>query len=335
MNVQVASWSATATALPASVGRLEHDLRPVERRAADAGRHVLDDPHAVEPGLERRPVLGGEAHPDRQQRERRALPEQPVLRDLDLAAGNAPDVVLAVREQDQHRPFGVGREVLRGLLHRRHVVGVDADLLAERRVEALAIGGGHGAQAAGQPGDGLRAVEHVQVGAARVVPRLAGELDEAERRVAGDQVRRGLVDPVRDALERRREPVAGRGVLQDRGREVEDEHDVGLVRARGEGSRSQAADQLDGDGDGDDGASRTTEDHALSSEMARMVGQCRARGRCRQQATRRGYPAGSYSSRTLPAEKVRVPVKRMRRGASSAPNMALPAPSAVGMIRNR
>ena len=132
--------------------------------------------------------------------------------------------------------------------------------LGEGRVQAPAVGGRHGAQAAGQLGDRFGAVEHAQVGAARVVPRLAGELDDAERRVAGDQVGRGLVHPCGDALERRSEPVARRGVLQDRGREVEHQGHVGLVRARGEGSRSQPTDQLDGDGDGDDGTTRATED---------------------------------------------------------------------------
>ena len=58
-------------------------------------------------------------------------------------------------------------------------------------------------------------------------------------RVAGDQVGRRLVDAIRHLLERGRELVAVRLVPQDRGREVEDEHDLGLVRRRGAGGRAQ------------------------------------------------------------------------------------------------
>ena len=204
------------------VGRLEHGLRPVERRAADAGRHVLDDLHLVEPGLERGAVLRREAHPDRQDGDRRAAPEQSIDGRLDPAGGDARDVVLAVGEHDQGRALGVGGEVLGGLLHRRDVVGVDADLLGQGLVEALAVGGGEAPQAVRELADGDRVVEQLQVGAARVIGGPRRELDHAHGRVAGDQVGGGLVDACRHALERGGESVAVRLVAEDRGRVVED-----------------------------------------------------------------------------------------------------------------
>ena len=90
MNVQVASWSATATALPASSGDSnttcgQSNVAPLTQAGMSL---VIRMP--VEPGLERRPVLGRQAHPDRQQRERRAAPEEPVVGDLDLAERGRP-----------------------------------------------------------------------------------------------------------------------------------------------------------------------------------------------------------------------------------------------------
>ena len=183
------------------------------------------------PGRQRGTLLRVEAHPDRQQGERGAAPEESIAGRLDPADGDARDVVLAVGEQDDGRPDRVGGEVLGRLLHRGDVVRVDADLLRQAGVEALAVRACDRAQAAGELGDRLRAVQEVQVGAARVVDRLRRELDDARRRVARDKVRRGRRDAIGDRLESRRELVAVRLVVEDRRGEVEDEDDLGLVGA--------------------------------------------------------------------------------------------------------
>ena len=102
------------------------------------------------PAVERGPLLRIEAHPDRQQRERGAAAEESIAGGLDLADRDALDVVLAVGEQDDGRPDRVGGQVLGGLLHRGDVVRVDADLLRQGRVEALAVRARDRAQAAGE-----------------------------------------------------------------------------------------------------------------------------------------------------------------------------------------
>ena len=74
-------------------------------------------------------------------------PEQAVERGTDPADRDARDVVLAVGEHDSGRALRVGGKVLRRRLDRRDVVRVDADLLGQGRVEALAVGGGQAPQA--------------------------------------------------------------------------------------------------------------------------------------------------------------------------------------------
>ena len=111
MNVQVASWSATATAFPASSAVSntvcgQSNVAPLTQ----AGMSVMIRIR-FEAGLEGGAVLGREPHPDRQDRERRAVPEQPIDGRLHPAGGDALDVVLAVGEQDQRRPDGIGRQV--------------------------------------------------------------------------------------------------------------------------------------------------------------------------------------------------------------------------------
>ena len=214
------------------VGRLEHDLRPVEYRPADAGGHVLDDPHPEEPGLERAALRSLEAHPDGQECDRRAGPEQSIANDLHLADRYALDVVLAVGEQDQRRSDRVRWKVLGSLLHRRDVVRVDPDLPREGGIETLSVRARHGSQTVGEAGDGLRITEELQVRAALVVDRLRGELDDRHGGVARDEVRRCLVDASRDPLEGGTEASPVRRVLEDRGRKVEDEHDRGPIRCR-------------------------------------------------------------------------------------------------------
>ena len=93
--------------------------------------------------------------------------------------------------------------MLVGLRHRRDVVRVDADELRECGRETLAVRAGDGSKAGGKAGDGLRAVEQLQVDAARVVASSSGELDDRDRGVAADEIGRDdrLVDPIRDALE--------------------------------------------------------------------------------------------------------------------------------------
>jgi len=121
---------------------IEAHVRPGQARPGQAGGHVLGDLEVVEALLERRPVLRVEPHADRQQRERRSIAKELVPDHRDLARWNALDVVPAVREQDHHGPNGVGREVLRCLLHRRDVVRVDADLRGQGRIQPFAVRGG-------------------------------------------------------------------------------------------------------------------------------------------------------------------------------------------------
>ena len=230
VNVHVASCSATPTALPASSGDRKttcghSNVSPLTQ--AGMSRVIFS---RSSPASSAGRFFGLQAHPDRQQRERRPSAEQPVMADLDLAERHALDVVRAVREQDHDRPDRVAREVLCGLLHRGHVVGVDTDGLAQRGVQALPVGRRDGAQTRGQRGDRLGAVEHVQVDAAGVVDRLARELDDAEARVAGDQVGAGLVDAIGDPFQGGPELVPGCCVLQDRGGEVQYQGDIGSVR---------------------------------------------------------------------------------------------------------
>ena len=102
-----------------------------------------------------------------------------------------------------------------------------------------------------------------------------------------------LVDAGRDPLERAREPVAVGLVLQDRGREVEDEDDVGAVGGGGAGGRDEtAARQQRGDEDGDDDAGRWTD--------AVHVGPCSAAhwsgGPVRRQSTARQSMRRSHAA---------------------------------------
>ena len=96
------------------------------------------------------------------------LPEQSIPSRLDLAERHALDVVLAVREQDHGGSDGVGRQVLGGLLHRRDVVRIDADLLGQRRVEPLPVRRRHGCAGSRRTWRRFGAVQEVQVDAARV-----------------------------------------------------------------------------------------------------------------------------------------------------------------------
>ena len=261
VNVQVASWSATATALPAWSAESkttcgQSNVAPLTHGGMSRVIRILRSPASSAPrSFGSRPIpTGSSANGVR-------VAEQPVAGGLDLADRHALDVVLAVGEQDHRGADGVGGQVLGGLLHGRDVVRVDADLLLEGRVEALPVRRGDGAQAVGELGDGLRAVQEMQVDAARGVDGLAGELDDARRRVAGDEVGRRLVDTVRPCdSSARGEPVAVGLVQEDRRREVEHEHDLGAVGRGGAGGRGEGRRRQQGsDDDGDDDAAGRSE----------------------------------------------------------------------------
>ena len=182
------------------LGGVEDDARPVERRPVDAGGHVMDDPQVLETGHERLAPRRLEAHADRQQCERRTGTEELIASNDDLAGGDAGDVVLAVGEQDHGRPGGPARQVLVGLLHRSHVVRVDADRLGELGRQTRPIGGGDGPEAVGKAGDGVGAVEEPEVDAVWDVDRSRGELDDRDLGVTDDEGVRRRVDASGDPL---------------------------------------------------------------------------------------------------------------------------------------
>ena len=115
--------------------RGEDDLGPGEGHAVPARRHALDDAELLEAPLQLAAQLWIEAHADREQRERRPRAEELVPRRLHLTCGNAADIVLAVREEDQRRSLGGGWEMNRRLLHRGDVVRVETDGLCSAGVE--------------------------------------------------------------------------------------------------------------------------------------------------------------------------------------------------------
>ena len=112
VNVQVAFWSATATALPASSADSNTtcgQLNAVPVTQAGMSRMIWRPTSPVS-SVSR--WAGSRPMPTGQQRERRAIPEERVATDEHPTRGDTRDVVLAVCSEDQHRPHGVRREVL-------------------------------------------------------------------------------------------------------------------------------------------------------------------------------------------------------------------------------
>ena len=204
-------------------GRVEHDLRPFEGGPAHARGHVANDAQVLEAGGQLVPIPRVQAHADGQQRERRAIAEQPLVRLGDLAVRHAGDVMTAIGEQDHGGSNGIRGEMRGALLHGLDVVRVDADGVLELGVQALAIRRADGPQAVGERCDCLRVVQQLQVGAALDVPRLRRELDERDRGVAFDEIGRKCVDAVGHPFEGTREARPVPGVVEDGRREVEDQ----------------------------------------------------------------------------------------------------------------
>ena len=80
VNVQVAAWSASATALPAAPGESNTTSGHSKVRPAHAWGHVSNDAQVLEAGGQFVPIPRRQAHADGQQRERRAIVEQPLVR---------------------------------------------------------------------------------------------------------------------------------------------------------------------------------------------------------------------------------------------------------------
>jgi hypothetical protein len=240
VNVHVASWRATATALPASAA---------ESKTTVGQANVAPLTHAGMSRMTRNassPLV----------RAARSFAARPIPTGSSANGERAPNsrsraVVFAVSEQDHRRPDRVERQVLCRLFHRRDIVRVDADALGERWSEPLPVRGAERSEAVGEVGDGRRTAQEFQVRAALVPGGLRCELDESHRGITRDEVRGRLVDAIRHPLEGRGESVAVRLVLEDRCRIVEDDHDVRAVRGLGHGARHQATrDRRDGDREG-------------------------------------------------------------------------------------
>ena len=138
VKLQVTSWRACATAMPASSAAGEDDLRPGEGRPALARLHVpevgvVDRSEVTFERAGRRP------QPDRQDRERALAFEGggDLGDDVLVVARGAGRVVLAVGEEDDRGPGGLVREQVGSLAQCGNVVGVlGVDLLAYRRIGA-------------------------------------------------------------------------------------------------------------------------------------------------------------------------------------------------------
>ena len=239
------------------VRRVEHHLGPFEGGPAHARGHVSNDPQVLEAGGQLVPIPRVQAHADGQQRDWRAIVEQPPVRAADVAVRYALDVMTAVGEQDHRWSLGIGGEMRGTLFHGLDVVRVDADGVLELGIQALAIGGADGPQAVSERRDCLGVVQQLQVGAALDILRLRRELDERDGGIAGHEICGKGVDPVGHPFEGTREARPVAGVVEDGRREVEAQDDVGAVGLRlggrshwhGAGPQKQAC---DGDGDGDE-----------------------------------------------------------------------------------
>ena len=238
VKVHVASWSATPTALPASAAVWNvtcghSNVAPVTQAGMLWMTRRFSRPAVSAPrSFGSRPMPTGRRANDGR------LAEQLISRRDHLASRHALDIVAAIGEQDQRGPFRVGGEVLGRLLHRGDVVRVGADRAVDR---SFSIRAGHRAEAIRKDRDIRGAAQELEVPAAAHIDRMGREFDQCDRGVAPDEVRRSLVDAVRDALERGSEPVAVRLVVQDRRREIEDEGDVRLVGALCGDIRHEAA----------------------------------------------------------------------------------------------
>jgi hypothetical protein len=167
--------------------------------------------------------------------------------------------VATVREQDHRRSLGILGEVLRALLHRLDIVGVDPDRVLQPGAEAVPVGLAEGSQAVGERRDRRRVVEQLQVRAALVIPGLRRELDQRHRRVALHEIARQRVHAVGHPLQRSGKPGAVPRVVQDRRRVVKDDRDVGAIRGRIRGRRSRNHGRHEERAGDDDGGERGLE----------------------------------------------------------------------------
>ena len=244
VNVQVASWSATATAFPAWSAESKTTCGQSNVAPADAGRHVADDAESLEAGVRARGRSAAASGPCRPAAARTAsgcrtagrAPAGPAL------AGTPLTSCLPSVKQD-HAPAGSNRPA--GAWppapwpRRSSCRGRSSSSAAP---SALPIGGGDRAEAVGELADRCRAVERLQVDAARVVGGFGGELDDRHawrRRRRGRLTSRRRASAIRSSAAREAVPV-GR-VLEDRRREVEDEDDLGRVRLAGRAHAAQQA----------------------------------------------------------------------------------------------